>query len=291
MAARPAWTPVTESHVLRPFGSMIVAQSAVPLLTPMLRKLERRAPLDEDDRRAFLELPARYQLVEPNNYLVREGDRPDRSCLLISGFAIRHKLTETGERQVLSFHLAGDFCDLEGALLNVADHNLQTLTHCELAFIPRSAVRDLILSHPRIGMAMWVDTLIDSSIFREWVVNVGRRDGRARIAHLICEFARRMEVAGLADAASYELPLTQEQIADATGLTAVHVNRVLKTLTSEGLICRTRRVVSIPNWAGLRRAAGFNETYLHLDQMAARPGAQPGFNSFPAMPHGRAPTI
>jgi CRP-like cAMP-binding protein len=148
--------------------------------------------------------------------------------------------------------LPGISCDLEGALLNVADHNLQTLTHCELAFIPRSAVRDLILSHPRIGMAMWVDTLIDSSIFREWVVNVGRRDGRARIAHLICEFARRMEVAGLADAAGYELPLTQEQIADATGLTAVHVNRVLKTLTSEGLICRTRRVVSIPNWAGLR---------------------------------------
>ncbi|MHA4835832.1 Crp/Fnr family transcriptional regulator [Sphingopyxis sp. MSC1_008] len=257
---------------------------AVPLLTPTLRKLERRAPLDDDDRRAFLDLPVRYQAVDPNIYLVREGDRPDRSCLLISGFAIRHKMTETGERQVLSFHVAGDFCDLEGALLNVADHNLQTLTHCELAFIPRSAVRDLILSHPRIGIAMWIDTLIDSSIFREWVVNVGRRDGRARIAHLLCEFARRMEVAGLADAAGYELPLTQEQIADATGLTAVHVNRVLKTLTSEGLIRRTRRVVSIPNWAGLRRVAGFNETYLHFDQVAGHPGVQPGFNSAPVMP-------
>jgi CRP-like cAMP-binding protein len=250
---------------------------AVPLLRPILRKLELRAPLDDEDRAAFLNLPVRYQISEPNSYLVREGDRPDRSCLLVSGFAIRHKMTETGERQIISFHVAGDFLDLEGALLNVADHNLQTLTRCELAFIPRSAVRELILSHPRLGMAMWIDTLIDSSIFREWVVNVGRRDGRARVAHLLCEFARRMETAGLANAHGNEMPLTQEQIADATGLTAVHVNRVLKALSDEGLINRTRRVVTIPNWSRLRRVAGFNETYLHLDQAGGRPAVQPGF--------------
>jgi CRP-like cAMP-binding protein len=233
-----------------------------------LRKLELRAPLDEVDRQAFLGLPIRLQSVDANLYLVGEGDRPDRSCVLISGFAIRHKATETGERQIVSFHVAGDFLDLEGALLNVADHNIQTLTRADLAFIPRSAVRELILEHPRLGMAMWVDTLIDSSIFREWVLNVGRRDGRARVAHLLCEFARRLEVAGQAHASGNELPLTHEQIADATGLTSVHVNRVLRSLTVEGFISRTRRVVTIPDWEGLRSVAGFSETYLHLDQVA-----------------------
>jgi len=239
-----------------------------PVLEAMLRTLERRAILDESDKAAFLQLPLRLQTLEANVYILREGDRPDRSCVLVSGYAVRHKVTESGERQIVSVHIAGDFLDLDGALLNIADHNLQTLTRSDLAFIPRSAVRELIVSHPRVGMAMWVDTLIDSSIFREWVMNVGRRDGRARIAHLLCEFARRLDVAGLPIDGGYQLPMTQEQLADATGLTPVHVNRVLKALTSEGLIRRTKRIVTIPDWERLRSVAGFNETYLHLDQVA-----------------------
>jgi CRP-like cAMP-binding protein len=239
-----------------------------PVLEAMLRTLERRAILDESDKAAFLQLPLRLQTLEANVYIVREGDRPDRSCVLVSGYAVRHKVTESGERQIVSVHIAGDFLDLEGALLNIADHNVQTLTRSDLAFIPRSAVRELIVSHPRVGMAMWVDTLIDSSIFREWVMNVGRRDGRARIAHLLCEFARRLDVAGFPIDGGYQLPMTQEQLADATGLTPVHVNRVLKALTSEGLIRRTKRIVTIPDWERLRSVAGFNETYLHLDQVA-----------------------
>jgi CRP-like cAMP-binding protein len=237
------------------------------VLLPMLRKLDLRAQLDDSDRKAFLSLPFRLQTVEANVYMVREGDRPDRSSVVISGFAIRHKTTEVGDRQILSVHIAGDFVDLEGALLTIADHNLQTLTRCHMAFIPRSAVRELIISHPRIGMAMWVDTLIDSSIFREWVVNVGRRDARSRIAHLLCEFARRMEVAGLAEGGGYQLPMTLEQLADATGLTSVHVSRVLTALARDGLIRRTKRTVTIPDWEKLRSVAGFNETYLHLDQV------------------------
>lgn len=247
----------------------------VSLLTPTLRKLEKRAPLDDDDRRAFLKLPFRCQMIAPNRYLMREGDRPDRSCLLVSGFVIRHKMTEAGERQVLSFHLAGDFCDLEGALLDVADHSLQTLTYCEVAFVYRRDVRALILAHPRIGMAMWIDTLIDGSIFREWVMNVGRRDGRAKIAHLLCEFARRLEIAGFGTEGGYHLPMTQEQLADATGLTPVHVSRVLRTLSDEGLIRRTNRMIEIPHWASLRSVAGFSDTYLHPDQMAGEAGLQP----------------
>jgi CRP-like cAMP-binding protein len=241
--------------------------TARDILRLMLRKFDLRAPMDEGDREALLALPYRLQTVEPSVYVVREGERLERCCLIVSGFALRHKVTIEGARQIVSVHIPGDFVDLEGALLDVADHNVQTLTRCELAFIPRPAVRALILSHPRIATAMWIDTLIDSSIFREWVVNVGRRDARSRIAHLLCEFARRLEVAGLAEEYDYELPMTQEQIADATGLTAVHVNRVLMSLAREGLIERQRRHVRILEWESLRRVAGFSEVYLHLDQV------------------------
>ena len=244
--------------------SAIVPDSVLKL---MLRKFERRAALDDADRQALLELPYRLQTVEPASYILREGDRPDRTCLILGGFAFRHKVTVEGARQIVSVHIPGDFVDLEASLLNVADHNVQAFTRCELAFIPRDAMRALFLAHPQIATAMWIDTLIDGSIFREWVVNVGRRDARSRIAHLLCEFARRLEVAGLADEYRYELPMTQEQIADATGLTPVHVNRILKTLDREGLIRRDRRFVAIPNWAALRQVAGFSEIYLHLDQV------------------------
>ena len=179
------------------------------ILSLMLGKFERRAQLDEVDRRALLGLPYRTHTVEPSSYIVREGERLERACLILSGFAYRHKVTVEGTRQIVSVHIAGDFVDLEGALLNVADHNVQALGRCEIACIPREALRALLLSHPRIGMAMWVDTLIDGSVFREWVVNVGRRDARSRIAHLLCELARRLEVAGLASDAGYELPMTQ----------------------------------------------------------------------------------
>lgn len=243
------------------------------VFSPMLRKLERRAPLDDADREAVLSLPYRLQTVEPAIYLVREGERLQRSAVILSGFAFRHKLTVEGARQIVSVHIPGDFVDLEAALLNVADHNVQALTRCELAFIPRGAIRELILAHPRVATAMWVDTLIDSSIFREWVVNVGRRDARSRIAHLLCEFARRLEVAGLAEEYGYDLPMTQEQLADATGLTAVHVNRVLMALVREGLIERHKRHLRIPEWEALRRVAGFSEVYLHLDQAAPPPRA------------------
>jgi CRP-like cAMP-binding protein len=233
----------------------------------MLRKLESRATLDEGDRAALLGLPYRLHTLEPAAYVVREGELPERSCLIASGFAYRHKVTVEGARQIVSVHIPGDFVDLDGALLNVSDHNVQALTRCEMACIPRSAMQALILSHPKVAAAMWVDTLIDGSVFREWVTNVGRRDARSRIAHLLCEFARRLEVAGLAKDLGYELPMTQEQLADATGLTPVHVNRVLKALDGEGLIERNKRFIAIPEWETLRRVAGFSETYLHLDQV------------------------
>jgi CRP-like cAMP-binding protein len=236
----------------------------------MLDKFERRAPLDESDRSALLNLPYRSQTVEPSKYIVREGNTATHSAVIVSGFAVRHKVTLDGARQIFSFHIPGDFVDLEASLLATVDHSVQALTRCELALVATGAIQELVNKHPNIGRAMWIDTLVDSAIAREWVVNVGRRDARARIAHLLCEFARRLEVAGLASRDGYELPMTQEHLADATGLTSVHVNRTLKGLESEGLVERAKRFVRILDWERMRSVAGFNELYLHLDQVETR---------------------
>ena len=134
-----------------------------------------------------------------------------------------------------------------------------------VALIPRQAVVRLTLDRPKIGHAMWIDTLVDGSIFREWIANVGRRDARMRVAHLLCEFALRLKSAGLGDETGYELPMTQEQLADSTGLTPVHVNRTLKALEREGLIARaSARAIDIGDWRKLADAGDFDSNYLHM---------------------------
>jgi CRP-like cAMP-binding protein len=213
-------------------------------------------------------LSFRNRTYEPGAYVVREGARAEESALIFEGFAFRQKLNQDGGRQIVSFHIPGDFVDLEASLLRVADHSVQALTRCEIATIPVHEIVALIDSHPRVGRALWVDTLIDASIYREWVMNVGRRPARQRLAHLYCELAKRLKLAGLGDESGYRIPMTQEQLADATGLTPVHVNRSLKALEADGLIVRQGRYVSIPDWERLRDESGFNELYLHLDQAA-----------------------
>lgn len=237
-----------------------------PVLQRMMHKFARREPLDDSDRKALLSLPFKVKMAEAGRYLVREGAPTDESALILSGLAFRHKLTADGGRQIVSIHIPGDFVDLEGSLLRVADHNVQTFTRCEIATISSRDILRLIEEHPRVGRAMWIDTLVDGSIFREWVTNVGRRDAKQRIGHVLCEFAIRLETAGLGDVNGYQFPMTQEQLADATGLTPVHVNRTLKALEGDGLIRRERRFVHIPDWERLREISGFNELYLHLDQ-------------------------
>lgn len=239
-------------------------------LDAMIRKFERRAPLDDGDRAALRALPFERRTYEAGRYLVREGSAAEMSTLILSGYAYRQKLTDNGDRQIVSFHIAGDFIDLEGSLLRIADHNVQSLTRIDVAAVPVRRVIELIDSHPRVGRAMWVDTLVDASIYREWVLNVGRRPAPERIGHLLCEFARRLDVAGLGTTTGYMFPMTQEQLGDATGLTPVHVNRTLKNLEQAKLIVRHKRFIEIPDWDRLRAMSGFNELYLHLDQAMRR---------------------
>ncbi|HEX8064845.1 MAG TPA: Crp/Fnr family transcriptional regulator [Allosphingosinicella sp.] len=236
-----------------------------PALERVLRRLESRVPLDGDDRAAVRALPLTFRTLESAGYIVREGEAAEACVILLSGFAYRHKVTGDGERQIMSVQMPGEFLDLQNCLLGIADHNVQTLTRCEIASVPASALRDLAAARPRVGRAMWIDTLIDAAIFREWIVNVGRRDSISRISHLLCEFALRLEAAGLAEDRCYELPMTQEQLADCTGLTPVHVNRVLKELGRQGLIERDKRAVRIVDWNRLQHIGDFNTRYLHLE--------------------------
>jgi len=233
-------------------------------LRPLVRKLLNWTPLDEDDRSAILALPHSTRKLAIGQYVVREGDVPTHSCLVVQGFAMRHKIVGNGGRQITNIHMPGDMVDLQNSLLRVADHNVQTLTPTTAAFIPRDAIVQLAFARPAVGKALWLDTLVEGSISREWIANVGRRDARTRVAHILCEFAMRLEAVGLGEQCNYELPMTQEQIADTAGLTPVHVNRTLKALDAEGLTRRNRRSVIIEDWKKLTEAGDFNPTYLHL---------------------------
>lgn len=244
-------------------------RSVEQVLEGMIARFERRARLTAEERSALRNLPFELKTYPAHSYLVREGERTTSAKLVIDGLAYRHKVTVEGARQIVSLHIPGDFIDLEGSLLPVADHNVQVLSACTVAQIPREVLLSLIDRHGSIAHAMWIDTLIDASIYREWVVNVGRRDARQAMCHFLCEFGRRLEAAGLADAHGYELPMTQEQLADALGITPVHVNRVLRELDHEGVVVRHKRFIEVPDWEKLRKIAGFNELYLHLDLMAA----------------------
>jgi CRP-like cAMP-binding protein len=234
------------------------------ILDLMVRKLDVWHPLAEQDRRAILDLPHTVRELDPNQFIIWDGDRPQHACLLVSGFAFRHKLAGSGSRQILSIHMKGDLVDLQNSLLGVADHNVQMITAGTIAVIPVQAIRDIAFRHPAVGMAMWYETLVEGSIFREWILNVGRRDAFTAIAHLLCEFALRMELAEVGNSGSYELPLTQDQLADAVGLTSVHVNRTLMRLEKEGHIRRSKRIIEIDDWQNLAKVADFQPRYLHL---------------------------
>jgi CRP-like cAMP-binding protein len=230
----------------------------------LVRKLALLERLDDENRAAILALPHDVRRIEATKFVVREGDVPTHSCLVVSGFAIRQKIAGDGGRQIVNIHMSGDMVDLQNSLLRVADHNVQALTNMEAAFIPREAIVELAFRRPPVGKALWLETLVEGSIQREWIVNVGRRRARVRMAHLLCEFAYRLDAVGLGESCNYELPMTQEELADVLGLTPVHVNRSLRSLEAEGLLMRSRRSVMIHDLERLAEAGDFRSTYLHL---------------------------
>jgi len=231
-------------------------------LSSLIRRWERRSPLSAEDRAAIEALPVTRRMGERDAYLVQEGQPTTTCALLLSGMAFRQKLIRDGARQIVSIHIPGQFVDLQNCLLDVADHNVQALTRVELAVISKGALNDLAAARPALAKALWLDTLADAAIFREWIVNVGRRDAKSRIAHLLCELVLRLDAAGQGNHGAYKFPLTQEQLADATGLTAVHTNRTLQALRKDRLISLSSQALTVLDWRGLCHLGDFSERYL-----------------------------
>ncbi|MES2339419.1 MAG: Crp/Fnr family transcriptional regulator [Pseudomonadota bacterium] len=227
-------------------------------------RLQANAPLDDAELAALRSLHATVRPFEPGQYLLREGDRPKQCSFLVSGFVYRHKIVGDGGRQIVAVHLPRDFVDVQQFLLATADHNVQALTAGALLMVPSEDLIAISRRHPGIAIALFHQMLIEASIAREWMTNTNRRDSRARTAHLLCELAVRSEAAGLGPRENFSLPMTQEQLGDALGLTAVHVNRTLKALSAEKLIERDRRSVRIIDWPALCYIGDFATSYLHL---------------------------
>lgn len=240
----------------------------------LVRKLASRHRLEPVDRAAIMTLPYKQRTYERASHLLREGD-PKRTGVrfLQSGLAYRHKIASSGARQIFGFLLSGDTIDFQQILLNRADHNVQAATAVEVVEVERLPLEKLAFSHPAIGRALWLDSLVTASILQEWLLNVGRRDARSRVAHFLCEFTTRMDEIGMSRNGQYEFRITQEHVADATGLTAVHVNRMLRSLMADKAIAYEKPFFTVIDRKRLWSAAGFNTLYLHLDQTEARLGS------------------
>jgi len=234
------------------------------IIRPFMQKLEQLGPLGDQERRLLEGLSFNGLIqFDADQDLAREGERPADCKLIVEGYACRYKALKHGERQIVSFQLPGDIIDLNSLLLGRIDHSIRALTLVKCIAIPHATLRNWIERHPRLTQMLWRDTLVDAAAFREWVVNVGRRDAKARIAHLVCELSLRLQASGVMNGASYDFPLTQEQIADATGLTPVHTNRTLQALRKAGLISLGSSRLTILDWDALAEAGDFNERYLH----------------------------
>ena len=237
--------------------------------SPLVSKLEGVADLSAEEKQALLRVPMTIKAVDADHDIVRIGDRPTHCCLILEGWACRYKTLPGGDRQIMSFHIAGDIPDLQSLYLKRMDHSLATITPSKIALIRHRDIHDLARQFEGISTAFWRDSLIDAAIFREWMVGIGRRSAHQRIAHLLCEMATKMRVVGLNQGNSYPWPVTQQEVADALGLSNVHVNRVLADIQRDGLLSMTRGYCTIEDWDGLVRLGEFDPSYLHMDRAAA----------------------
>jgi len=233
----------------------------------VIARLNTIARLEEGDREALRRLPLRIRRFDENSDLLSQGDSSIECCVILDGVAARYTVVGAGRRQILSLHFPGDLPDLQGLQLSHMDHGIYALTPVRAAFVPHEAIRAMTRANARLNDVLVRYALIDASIFRQWIASIGRRTAYERIAHLFCEVFVRMRVLGLAQRDSFQLPMTQAELGDATGLSPVHVNRVLQRLRKEGLISSRGDVHAISDWERLRAAGDFSEDYLHLRKL------------------------
>ena len=235
---------------------------------PLTRRLEEYTPLTNADRAELALLSGQpTHTIQARRDLIREGDTPRCLYLIMEGWGYHYRTLADGRVQIVDFAIPGDLCDLNLFILDRMDHAIGALTKLRVAEIGREVLRRVITNHPNITTAFWWQELVSKSIHREWIVNVGQRNALERIAHLCCEMFLRLESVGLTDGFSCHFPPTQTELAHATGLTSVHVNRTLQELRRLGLIILEGKTLTIPDMGALQAAGLFNPAYLHHDRL------------------------
>ena len=232
----------------------------------LFRKLERRDDLNDAERAALEGSVSRIVECPPRAVIVRENVLLDTSNLLLAGHCCRYKDLPSGQRQILELHVPGDFVDLHSFPLKKLEHNIMTLTPVRIAYVPHVRLKAITETYPHLARMLWFSTMLDAAIHREWLLSLGRRSAIGRLAHLFSELLVRMEVAGLTEGDSYPLPITQIDLADSTGLTAVHVNRMLRELRNTNVMSFRDGRVTIDDLAMLHRMGSFDPAYLYLEK-------------------------
>ena len=245
--------------------------------SPLLMKLMQFSDFSADDKRLINGLTSECQKeYGAREDIIREGEHSDDIHIVLTGMACRYKHLEDGSRQIMAFLVPGDPCDSEIFILDKMDHSIGTLAPSMVASVPGPLMKELLLTRASIALAFWWNTLQDEGVLRERIIDEGRRDAYARIGFLIYEMFVRMRAFGVIDDQKFEFPVTQVDLADATGLTPVHVNRMLKQLREENLIAIDGKNWTVLDPAGLRKAARYEASYLHLDRAKREPDSDAG---------------
>ncbi|MCO6391078.1 helix-turn-helix domain-containing protein [Aliihoeflea aestuarii] len=243
-------------------------------MNALVRKLEHFCSFNKEERAVLDSLSELPLVVAPRHDIIREGDNPTGVNLIVDGYAVRYKALADGRRQILGYFVPGDICDLRVFILKRMDHSIATLTQAEIKTIPEKRVVEVVDRYPRIMRALWWATLVEESITREWLLSMGQRTAVERFAHLFCEIYHRAHAVGLADGPTVRLPLRQSDLAEMTGLSAVHVNRVLQQLRKSGVVKFDGRLLTIVNLEQLEEIALFDPLYLHMGEGRAAKGIQ-----------------
>jgi CRP-like cAMP-binding protein len=233
---------------------------------PLILNLEKRDRLSAEEKVLLSETISETLDFARHEDLVREGTEPAYSSLLVDGFAARYKLLANGGRQITAIHVVGDFVDLHGFLLKPMDHSVVALTPCTIAKVPHDRLKRISETSAHLARLLWLSTLIDAAIHREWIASIGGRTAKSRLAHLLCELFLRLEAVGGTDGGRFDLPLTQTEIAEAQGLSLVHVNRSVRALRATGAVKWSDGRVVIQNWQLLQEIGDFHPAYLNLER-------------------------
>lgn len=244
---------------------MIDASGDRPYLKRFLRG-RRREEIGADDLAALEAAVDGERTFRSRAVIVRTGEPVAVSTLLLEGFICRYMDDRAGHRQLVAIHVPGDFVDLHGFPMGWLDHDVATIGPARVACWQHSALERVLEHRPHLARMLWFSTLLDAAMHREWVFRLGRLDAVGRVAHLLCELEVRLEMVGLSVDGRYQLPLTQADLAEACGLTGVHVNRVLRSLRERGLLLFRGGEVQILDRATLRALAEFDPLYLYGDR-------------------------